>query len=80
VSDEYVTFRLPKELVIEIDKIVNNVVFGYRSRAEFVAEAVREKILKIYELMEKYGIATKESNKVIRDRKRGRPAKKESKE
>ncbi len=42
VADEdYVTVRLPKALTNEVDQLVDRRVLGYRSRAEFVAEAIR---------------------------------------
>lgn len=41
---EYTTIRLPKELVEAIDKILRRGVMGYKSRAEFIKEAVREKL------------------------------------
>ena len=41
-NQKYVTVRLPKELVNEIDEIVGT--RGYKSRAEFVKEAIRKKL------------------------------------
>ena len=43
-SDGYVTVRIPIELANEIDEIVKSGVLGYRSRTEFVKDAVRQKI------------------------------------
>jgi len=43
-TDEYTTVRLPKELIEEIDKILKHGVMGYKSRAEFIKEAIREKL------------------------------------
>ncbi len=40
-DEEYVTVRLPKTLMDEIDRLIGSRVLGYRSRAEFVAEAIR---------------------------------------
>lgn len=42
----YVNVSLPSELVYEIDKTWKKSRKGYRSRAEFVIEAIREKISK----------------------------------
>lgn len=41
---DYVTVKLPRELAEYIDIIIRSRRYGYRSRAEFVAEAVREKL------------------------------------
>jgi len=41
---DYVTVKIPRELAEYIDKIVKSKRYGYRSRAEFVIEAVREKL------------------------------------
>jgi Arc/MetJ-type ribon-helix-helix transcriptional regulator len=43
-TDEYTTVRLPKELIEDIDKILRKGVMGYKSRAEFIKEAIREKL------------------------------------
>jgi len=48
MTSSYVTIRLPKELVDIIDDIVENDPRGYKSRAEFVKEAIRE-LLEHYE-------------------------------
>lgn len=40
-GDGYNTVRLPEELMEEIRKVVDNRDWGYRSKAEFVAEAAR---------------------------------------
>ena len=42
-SNEYTTVRLPKELMEEIDEIIRHGVRGYKSRAEFIKEAVRKR-------------------------------------
>jgi hypothetical protein len=42
----YVNVKLPVELGDEVDKILEKIL-GYRSRAEFVAEAVRDKLLQV---------------------------------
>jgi metal-responsive CopG/Arc/MetJ family transcriptional regulator len=43
-TDEYTTVRLPKELMEEIDSILKRGVMGYKSRAEFIKEVIREKL------------------------------------
>ena len=43
-TDEYTTVRLPKELMEEIDNILKRGVMGYKSRAEFIKEVIREKL------------------------------------
>ena len=40
----YATVRLPESLTNEIDRVLRAEFLGYQSRAEFVAEAIREKI------------------------------------
>jgi len=42
-TDEYTTVRLPKELMDEIDEIIKHRVRGYKSRAEFIKEAIRKR-------------------------------------
>ena len=42
-SDEYVTVRLPKELMDEVDEMIKKGVRGYKSRAEFIKEAIRKR-------------------------------------
>jgi metal-responsive CopG/Arc/MetJ family transcriptional regulator len=44
MSGDYVTLKIPKELARLIDKYVEESGAGYRSRAEFTKEAIREKI------------------------------------
>jgi len=39
----YVTLKIPEELIKAIDEIVIG-KYGYRSRAEFVKEAIRDKL------------------------------------
>ena len=43
----YVNVKIPVELAGEIDKILEKKLLGYRSRAEFVAEAVRDKLIQV---------------------------------
>ncbi len=42
-SDDYTTVRLPKELLDELDQILKSGVRGYKSRAEFIKEAIRKR-------------------------------------
>jgi len=43
----YVNVKMPVELADEVDKILEKKVLGYRSRAEFVSEAVRDKLVQV---------------------------------
>jgi hypothetical protein len=43
-TDEYTTVRLPKALMDEIDQIIKHGTMGYKSRAELVKEALRDKL------------------------------------
>jgi metal-responsive CopG/Arc/MetJ family transcriptional regulator len=43
----YVNVKLPVELADEVDKILDKKIWGYRSRGEFVAEAVRDKLIQV---------------------------------
>jgi len=43
----YVNVKLPVELGDEVDKFLEKKFLGYRSRAEFVAEAVRDKLIQV---------------------------------
>ena len=47
VPKQYVNVKIPVELADEIDKILERKLLGYRSRAEFVAEAVRDKLIQV---------------------------------
>lgn len=44
---QYVNVKIPVELADEIDKILQQKLLGYRSRAEFVAESIRDKLIQI---------------------------------
>ena len=41
VVSKYINVGLPIEMIKLIDKVVNSTKFGYKSRGEFVKEAVR---------------------------------------
>jgi len=43
-TDGYNTVRIPEELANEIDEIISSSNMGYRTRAEFVNEAIRLRI------------------------------------
>jgi metal-responsive CopG/Arc/MetJ family transcriptional regulator len=42
--ERYVNVKVPEQLSKEIDRLVEKKLLGYRSRAEFIAEAIREKL------------------------------------
>ena len=43
-NEDYVGVRLPKELIAEVDRLVNRKALGFRSRAEFIADAIRRRL------------------------------------
>lgn len=43
-QDKYRSVRLPQELVDQVESIVKNGKRGYKSIAEYVKEAIREKM------------------------------------
>lgn len=47
MTKSYVNIKLPEELSNEIDPLIEDRVLGYRSRGEFVAEAVRRLLLEV---------------------------------
>jgi metal-responsive CopG/Arc/MetJ family transcriptional regulator len=49
----YVNIKLPEELIQEVDNIIKKGKLGYRSRAEFITEACRDRIMKIKEIYDK---------------------------
>jgi metal-responsive CopG/Arc/MetJ family transcriptional regulator len=44
-----VNVKVPEELADEIDKVLKERRLGYRSRAEFVVEAARQRLIEIGE-------------------------------
>ena len=46
-DEDYLSVRLPKELMTEIDRLISRRAFGFRSRAEFIADAVRRRLEEI---------------------------------
>jgi metal-responsive CopG/Arc/MetJ family transcriptional regulator len=47
VRRQYVNVKIPVELADEVVKILEQKLLGYRSRGEFVAEAVRDKLIQV---------------------------------
>ena len=43
----FTTIALPDELISEVDRIIKEKKYGYRSRPEFVKEAIRQFLLQI---------------------------------
>jgi metal-responsive CopG/Arc/MetJ family transcriptional regulator len=46
----YLNVRLPKQLIAQVDRIVDRKALGFRSRAEFIADAIRRRLEQILEL------------------------------
>lgn len=42
IKREYVTVSVPKGLASEIDNVIKEKKYGYKSRAEFIKEAIRK--------------------------------------
>ena len=49
-DEDYLNVRLPKELIAEIDRLVDRKALGFRSRAEFVADAIRRRLEQVIDL------------------------------
>ena len=47
-NDDYTTIKLPNEIVQRIKRIVDSNKYGFKSRSEFIKEAIRQE-LKYYE-------------------------------
>lgn len=43
----YTNIPLPDELAKQIENVINLAEFGYKTKSEFVKEAVREKIIQL---------------------------------
>ena len=43
-QEDYVGVRLPKKLTDEVDALVAQGYLGFRSRAEFIADAIRRRL------------------------------------
>ena len=50
VDPNYLNVRLPKQLIAQVDRIVDRKALGFRSRAEFIADAIRRRLEEILEL------------------------------
>lgn len=46
---KYINIPLPEELTGQIDKVIKTADLGYKTKTEFVKEAVREKLFKLSE-------------------------------
>lgn len=46
----YVTLKIPSSLAKQIDRLMKSEELGYRSRAEFVSEAIRHWLLELGKL------------------------------
>lgn len=44
---KYVNIPLPGELAEQIDSVIKTARFGYKTKSEFVKEAVREKLFEL---------------------------------
>ena len=49
VDPNYLNVRLPKQLIAQVDRIVDRKALGFRSRAEFIADAIRRRLEEILE-------------------------------
>jgi len=49
MSKDYSGVNFPKDLLEEVDKIISNNKLGYKSRAEFIKEAIRIRLEKFKE-------------------------------
>ncbi len=43
-DDNYVGVRLPRELIDEVDRLIDRKAMGFRSRAEFIADSIRRRL------------------------------------
>ena len=50
VDQDYLSVRVPRKLVTEVDHLVGQRVLGFRSRAEFVVDAIRRRLEGVNEL------------------------------
>ena len=54
-SSDYATIRLPRSLVDPVDDLVRSGLLGFRTRAEFVADAIRRRLETLLPLLGKDG-------------------------
>lgn len=47
---KYTNIPLPDELADQIDNVIKETILGYKTKSEFVKEAVREKLLRLINL------------------------------
>lgn len=47
---KYTNIPLPDELAGQIDNVIKEAILGYKTKSEFVKEAVREKLFKLINL------------------------------
>ena len=52
VDQGYLSVRVPRKLVTEVDRLVEQRALGFRSRAEFVVDAIRRRLEGVNELEE----------------------------
>jgi metal-responsive CopG/Arc/MetJ family transcriptional regulator len=45
--ERYITISIPEKLIEEVDKIIKTGKLGYKSRAEFVKDSIRNQIKNI---------------------------------
>jgi len=50
VDQDYLSVRVPRSLATEVDRLVDRKVMGFRSRAEFVIDAIRRLVEGVAEL------------------------------
>lgn len=43
----YINIPLPQELAVQIEKVMETTEFGYKTKSEFVKEAVRQKLIEV---------------------------------
>lgn len=52
MTNGYITVSIPESLIKKIDNIIESKNFGYSSRAEFIKEAIRDKLSLFGKLIE----------------------------
>lgn len=48
--NEYINIPLPEELAKQIEKIIQEANIGYKTKTEFIKEAMREKLIELAKL------------------------------
>ena len=51
MADGYINISIPKELIKKVDNLIEKGEYGYTSRAEFIKEAIREKLKSLGKLV-----------------------------